>query len=320
MADAVTGVPVPNAKMQFFGYRQEFDNNHYQITTKNIADTTDADGQCTLTAKDDAQNYQWLATATTADGRLAYLGFTGIWGGQYYDAEYNERKAFVITDRPVYRPGQTVKFKIWLETAKYDLEGKSEFANQGAAIQLMNPRGEKVLEKTYQTDAFGGFDGEYTIPADATLGVFGVNVIGFGGGNFRVEEYKKPEYEVSVDAPTEPIQLGDKITATIKAKYYFGTPVVNAKVHYKVMRESHDARWFPAAAWDWFYEPGYWWFAADYNWYPGWSEWGMRPAMALVAATVRSAGGGGGERSADRRRWHGESRHRHRAGQSSPWR
>jgi uncharacterized protein YfaS (alpha-2-macroglobulin family) len=281
VADAVTGAPVPNAKMQFFGYRQEFDNNRYRITTQNIADTTDADGQCSLSAKDDGPNYQWLATATTPDGRLAYLGFTGIWGGQYYDAEYNERKAFVITDRPVYRPGQTVKFKIWLETAKYDLEGKSEFANQSAAIQLMDPRGEKVLEKTYQTDEFGGFDGEYTIPADATLGAFGVNVLGFGGGNFRVEEYKKPEYEVSVDAPTEPIQLGDKITATIKAKYYFGTPVLNAKVHYKVMREARDARWFPAAPWDWFYEPGYWWFVSDYPWYPGWKDWGMRAPLWL---------------------------------------
>jgi len=281
VADAVTGAPVPNAKIDFFGYRQEFDNNHYRIITQNISQTTDADGQCSLDLKGDDVNCQWLATATTPDGRLAYLGFTGIWNGNYYDAQYNQRKAFVITDRPVYRPGQTVKFKIWLETAKYDLEGKSEFANQNALIQLMDPRAEKVLEKSYQTDEFGGFGGEYTIPADAMLGVYGLNVPGIGSGNFRVEEYKKPEYEVSVDAPTEPMQLGDKITATIKAKYYFGTPVVNAKVHYKVMREAHDARWFPSAPWDWFYEPGYWWFVPNYPWYPGWKDWGMRAPLWL---------------------------------------
>ena len=281
VADAVTGAPVANAKMQFFGFKQEFDNNHYRITTQNVSDTTDADGQCLLNAKDGDENYQWLATATTPAGRLAYLGFTGVWGGGYYDAEYNQRKAFVITDRPVYRPGQTVKFKLWLDTAKYDMEGKSEMADQGFIVRMQDPRGEKVLEKTYQTDDFGGLDGEYTIPADATLGVYALGVDGIGGGNFRVEEYKKPEYEVTVDAPTEPIQLGDKITATIKAKYYFGTPVVNAKVHYKVMRESHDARWFPAGPWDWFYEPGYWWFAEDYLWYPGWGDWGMRAPLRL---------------------------------------
>ena len=101
-----------------------------------------------------------------------------------------------------------------------------------------------------------------------------------GGGNFRVEEYKKPEFEVTVDAPKEPIKLGEKITATIKAKYYFGTPVVNAKVHYKVTAQSaRSRRWFPVAPWDWFYEPGYWWFASDYNWYPGFGEWGMRAPM-----------------------------------------
>jgi hypothetical protein len=279
LADAVSGAPVANAKVQFFGYRQEFNNNRYQIFTRTDSNTTDADGLCALDVKADQQQYQWLVTATTADGRLAYLGFTGLWNGQDADAQYNAKKAFVITDRPVYRPGQTVKFKVWLETAKYDMEGKSEFANSDAHVVMQDPRAEKVLEKNFHTDDFGGFDGEYTIPADATLGVYALGVENFGGGNFRVEEYKKPEYEVTVDAPTEPIKLGDKITATIKAKYYFGTPVVNAKVHYKVMRESHDARWFPVGRWDWFYEPGYWWFAADYNWYRGWDDWGMRSPL-----------------------------------------
>ena len=74
--------------------------------------------------------------------------------------------------------------------------------------------------------------------------------------------------------------LGDKITATIKSKYYFGAPVVNAKVHYKVMRQSHSAEWYPQAKWDWFYEPGYWWFGYDYNWYPGFREWGMRMRLS----------------------------------------
>ena len=63
-----------------------------------------------------------------------------------------------------------------------------------------------------------------------------------GGGNFRVEEYKKPEFEVTVEAPQEPVMLGEKITATIKAKYYFGAPVTKAKVKYKVIRSSQTER------------------------------------------------------------------------------
>ena len=95
-----------------------------------------------------------------------------------------------------------------------------------------------------------------TLPADATLGVYSVidhadgtrrptNHDPLGGGSFRVEEYKKPEYEVTVDAPNEPVMLGEKIEATIKAKYYFGSPVTKAKVKYKVQRTGHDEPWYP---------------------------------------------------------------------------
>ena len=94
------------------------------------------------------------------------------------------------------------------------------------------------------------------------------------GGSFRVEEYKKPEYEVTIDAPTEPVALGEKVAATIKAKYFFGAPVTKAKVKYKILRTPHDSHWYPTASWDWFYGRGYWWFASDYSWYPGWNNWG----------------------------------------------
>jgi uncharacterized protein YfaS (alpha-2-macroglobulin family) len=89
-----------------------------------------------------------------------------------------------------------------------------------------------------------------------------------------VEEYKKPEFEVTIDAPKEPVMLGEKITATIRAKYYFGSPVTQAKVKYKVLRSSIVKCWYPIGPWDWFYGPGYWWFAYDYTWYPGWRSWG----------------------------------------------
>ena len=93
-----------------------------------------------------------------------------------------------------------------------------------------------------------------------------------------MEEYKKPEYEVTVDAPTEPVMLGEKIEAEITAKYYFGSPVTDAKVKYKITRTAVDKPWYPPRPWDWFYGPGYWWFGYDYYWYPGFVKWGcIRP-------------------------------------------
>ncbi|HUE12595.1 MAG TPA: MG2 domain-containing protein, partial [Planctomycetaceae bacterium] len=204
------------------------------------------------------------------------------WSAQSEKSVYDQNKAFAITDRPVYRPGQAVKFKFWVRNARYDAPPASPFAGQKFKIHITNPQGETALEKTYTADSYGGFDGEFALPADAILGQYGLAIVDrndvYGGNTFRVEEYKKPEFEVTVEAPHEPVKLGDKLTASIKASYYFGGPVTQATVHYKVTRSSHTERWYPYGIWDWLYGPGYWWFWPDSPWYPGWSSWGcLRP-------------------------------------------
>ena len=168
-----------------------------------------------------SEEFQWIITATTPEGRLAYLGFTGIWSGTYADVEYNQPKVFTITDRPVYRPGQKLQFKFWVGRGKYDQPDKSEFANQSFNIQIDNPKGEKIFAKAFTADAFGGIDGEFPLPADAALGMYQIYVVNYGGGSFRVEEYKKPEFEVTVEALHEVVTLGDKIKATVKARVLF---------------------------------------------------------------------------------------------------
>ncbi len=281
VADAVSGQPIAKANVEFFAFRQRHTGgNNYTVDTKNFAESTDENGQAFMPiAKDNEgrnRDFQWIATATTRDGRLAYLGFHNVWRADYYDYQYNEGKTFMITDRPVYRPGQAVEFKFWICQAQYDLEDKSSFAHQSFVVEVHNPKGEKVFTDTLTSDNYGGINGKFELPADATLGQYQLYVVNRGGGSFRVEEYKKPEFEVTVEAPKEPVMLGEKISATIRAKYYFGSPVTTATVKYKVLRTEHTARWYPPGPWDWLYGPGYWWFAYDYDWYPGWREWGCR--------------------------------------------
>ncbi len=255
------------------------------LLTRDFAELTDADGQVIPDPQQQAQGFQWLITARTPEGRFAYLGFTGVWYGNWYDAEYNATKVFTITDRPVYRPEQKVHYKFWVRHAKYDMEDTSEFAGREFTVEFRNLKGDKIVSERRKTDAYGGIEGDYKLPADATLGVYGMTVKQpgtenqLGGGSFRVEEYKKPEFEVTVDAPAGPVMLGEKITATIKAKYYFGSPVVNAKVKYTIRRTNYEERWYPIRPWDWLYGPGYWWFGCDYNWYPGWRSWGCPRPM-----------------------------------------
>ncbi|MFH0937946.1 MAG: alpha-2-macroglobulin, partial [Planctomycetota bacterium] len=151
VADAVTGHPVSGAKVDWFGYHQDWNNNNVKIETSELSVNSDDDGQLILGQDKAPNNYNWIITATTPEGRFAYLGFTGVWYGRIHDYEYNLDKIFGITDRPVYRPAQSVKFKVWLNHAKYDQEGLSVFAHQTHLVQITNPKGDKIFEKSFTT-------------------------------------------------------------------------------------------------------------------------------------------------------------------------
>ena len=120
---------------------------------------------------------QWLVTARTEQGRFAYLGFSNVWYGNWYDAEYKATKVYTITDRPVYRPGQTVHYKFWVRHAQYDMGDVSEFAARDFTVEIHNPKGENIVSVTKRTDAYGGIEGDYTVPADATLGVYALPTV-----------------------------------------------------------------------------------------------------------------------------------------------
>jgi uncharacterized protein YfaS (alpha-2-macroglobulin family) len=283
VGDAVNGAPIPEANVEFFGWQQRhLGGNRFQVVTTNFAEKSGPDGILMPDPKDlKADNFQWLITARTDKGRLAYYGFQGVWNAAVHDQEYKQVKIFTITDRPVYRPKQKVNFKLWVRTAKYDQEDNSEFAKKTFPIVVYDPKNQKILTKSVETDEYGGYVGELELAADATLGQYRIQLdqghnIPFnamGGNTFRVEEYKKPEFEVKVAAPEEPVMLGEKITAKINAKYYFGAPVAKGKIKYKITRNSYSDNWYPSAPWDWCFGEGYWWFGYDYPWYRGFSEW-----------------------------------------------
>jgi alpha-2-macroglobulin len=290
VADAVTGKPIAGANVEFFGFKQlPAPRARIRVGTLDFAETTDDDGLAVPDPDDLKKDYQWIAIARGAAGRLAFLGFESIWWGDPQpETLYDQNKAFAMTDRPVYRPGQAMKFKFWVCNARYDAAPASPFAGRKFKIRLANPRNEALFEKTFTADSYGGFDGEFALPSDASLGRYGLWLVDakdvYGGATFRVEEYKKPEFEVKVEAPAEPVRLGDKITATIRANYYFGGPVTEARVHYRVMRTAMTARWYPSGTWDWLFGPGYWWFWPDYTWFPGWNDWGcLRPGLFVGA-------------------------------------
>ena len=133
-----------------------------------------------------------------------------------------------MTDRPVYRPEHTVEFKAWIARPDYRFakaeeatEASSEFAHKAFQVEIQDARGETVWKQQLTANAYGGIVGSYTLPAGATLGMYRINIRGFGGGSFRVEEYRKPEFEVTVEAPEKPLRLGEPFEANHPGEILF---------------------------------------------------------------------------------------------------
>jgi len=223
-------------------------------------------------------------TRAKTDRGTALLDFAGMHSSIREDGGLNRTQAFGITDRPVYQPGQDVYGKFWVRRAHYDLDNKSTFAGRKYHITINDALGNTLLKDHPVTaDAYGGVEYTLKLAEDAKLGAYSVQLkeVGSHRGHhtFRVEEYKKPEYEVIVDSPKEPVMLGEKFEATVKANYYHGAPVKEAKVKVKVMRTRHNDLWFPVSRWDWLYGNGYGWLDIERPWYPGWRYWGCRCPM-----------------------------------------
>ncbi len=280
IADANTGRPLANLNVEFFGIGHVQDGNRGHVVTKNFAKRSDASGQVFVDRSQLLDNHQWMAIARSSEGRLAILGLEHTWFAPYALQDLRQIKAFGVSDRPVYRPGDKVHAKFWVARANYAPDTPSTpVEGSPCDISIVDPQGKEFWRTTATTDKFGGMAVEVDLPKTATLGAYHFQVNSGRDGwmatelRFRVEEYRKPEFEVKIQSPDKPIALGEKFTAKIQAKYYFGTPVTEATAVVKVTREKHADQFYPVHPYDWCYGPGYWWCGYEYPWYPGWQSW-----------------------------------------------
>jgi len=140
---------------------------------------------------------------------------------------------YVYTDRPVYRPGDTVHFKAILR--KQDGDRLLLPTEREVQVKIEDSAHHTILQKTYPLSAFGSLNGSLDLPSTAALGYCSISLSkGYVTGSFQVEEYKKPDYFVKVTPEAPRVLQGNSLKATIEARYYFGEPVANAKVKYVV--------------------------------------------------------------------------------------
>jgi hypothetical protein len=138
---------------------------------------------------------------------------------------------YLYTDRPVYRPSHTVRFKAVLREAA--IEGYRLPDARTTRVEIQGPDGKVLHRKEYPINSNGTLWGEFEIPAGAPLGYYSLQAnVGeaatFGG--FHVEEYRKPEYEVRVTPAALRTEQGSRMTVSVEGRYYYGEPVTQAKV------------------------------------------------------------------------------------------
>ncbi|HEX2059240.1 MAG TPA: alpha-2-macroglobulin family protein, partial [Thermoanaerobaculia bacterium] len=195
-----------------------------------------------------------LITAAAGSARQAWHS---TWS--YVEPRTRERqwRVYAFTDRPAYRPEETVQWKILARVREN--ERWITPANASLAYDIMSPRNEKVASGTATLNAYGSAWGELPLTANMPLGMYtivfrdekrtsGVAQL------FRLEEYKLPELVVTVSTPEgKQYRLGETIEATIDASYYFGGPVANAEVEVVVHQQPFHRYWFPWRLYEWYW-------------------------------------------------------------------
>ena len=246
------GAPVPGADIAL--WERVYENNRY-VWKKQTA-KTDSDGLCRLSLIRDNNSGELLALASSGENQAFSLGHS-----YYRHRDQSRWKIYAYCDRPAYRPKETVQFKFICRV--YDGNVYATPAAQEITYVISDPRGAKLKEGKTTLNSFGsGFDrvelGE-TLPLGAYTIAFSQNGNHIGSAVlFRLEEYKLPEFKVSVKTPEvegkkKTFTLGDKIELDITAEYYFGGPVADADCEVVVYQSAYYSYWRPLREYGWFY-------------------------------------------------------------------
>ncbi len=232
--DYRSGQPVPNVPITFYTYNGG--------TIGSV--TTDAQGLARLKYSNSEGVQGALSTEPYAaisnnwSSGISPYEF-GVNGG-YYGGSGSGYNNYLYTDRPIYRPGQTVNFKGILRQendVKYSLPDVSQ-----VHITIYSPNGENVLDKDFEVSPLGTYFGELKLSDGAALGQYNVQIT-FASASanavFTVAAYRAPEFEVVVTPQDKEIVRGESTTAKVSVNYFFGGGVANQPLQYNVLQEPY---------------------------------------------------------------------------------
>ena len=224
VVDAKTGQPVPDAELVTYtakggGYLPD--------------QTYQADKKGTLRL-DFLRDRNILCNVRTVADDAMPIG--NLWKMNYFYTQDDKATEHLqlFTDRSIYRPGQTV----YVSGLAYEMQQDSTrvLADQKYSVSLYDANNNEVGKVEVKTNGFGSFSGQFTLPSPCLTGYFRLSAGKDASIGFRVEEYKRPTFDVTFEPVKAEYQAGDSIRLTGVAKTFAGAPVQNAKVSYHVVR------------------------------------------------------------------------------------
>lgn len=251
--DSNTGDPIPQATVAVWtwvndGQRRNNFNNGYRYRSLPSL-TTDQNGRFELKAEKGANLNNLLLLAQNGKDRLPAQQHHSIRPTRTSN-QLSGRTVF-FTDRAIYRPGQTLRFKAIATTYDQSKNLYETHNRKSLQVQLLDPNNQVVETLDLTTNDRGSCHGSFHLPTSGLTGQMRLVVREFprGTATVRVEEYKRPKFEVTLDAPKDPVRLEESVTVSGRATAYTGAAINDATVRYTVVRQVQYPIWWGWRCW-----------------------------------------------------------------------
>jgi hypothetical protein len=240
--DRKTGKAMEGVTVEF--YRREWDykvREYKTIILKTVK--SDKNGKAVMDGKEDDRSSFYVNLRKGDDVLLSsihhYIGTPDKNDRVYYTTN-------LFTDRAIYRPGQTVYFQGIVK--RYQDKDQTLVNGYSEKVTFKDANWQEINAVTFTTDEYGSFSGSFVIPTDRLNGVFHL-ISGHGSATIRVEEYKRPTFEVNFERPKEQYKLNQEVTVRGDVKAYAGFGLDDVEYSYRVVRKTS----FPWRCWWWWY-------------------------------------------------------------------
>ena len=241
VVNATDGQPVPGAKIVLYDSNYDDKTGRFKRVI-HARMTTDDQGEAYF------KNVDGKVLIYTSADKFAPAKDIYLSRARYYEKKDDEVKYQLFTDRAIYRPGQKVHATAVSYIVKKGLDASVPGKSKELKFILRDANWKQMAEQKATTDEYGTASVNFELPKEGQTGQYSISVNGTATEYIRVEEYKRPTFEITFPKVNEKYTWGDTVVVKASAKTYAGVPVQGAKVEYQVTRRNQLWWWGAGSA------------------------------------------------------------------------